>query len=55
MNTFKKGQIVLHDGVEYFFSGVSGRGGKGEFCFLWLKGAESIQGKQVKISELKAL
>ena len=54
MTKFTKGQIVKHENTEYFFDKVSGRGGKGEYAFIWLKGSPNMKGKQVKISELVA-
>lgn len=54
MNTFTKGQVVKHEGLEFWFDKVSGRGGNGEYAFIQQKGAKNLKYKQVKISELVA-
>lgn len=54
MNEFTKGQVVKHEGLEFWFDKVSGRGGNGEYAFIQQKGVKNLKYKQVKISELVA-
>lgn len=51
---FEHGQEIIviagnHAGKTGFFNKVSGRGGRGEYCFIWFKTA-NMSGAQVKVS-----
>lgn len=53
MTKFIKGQEVTYKGETVFFDGISGRGGNGEYCFIFFK-TPNRTGKQVKLSEIAA-
>lgn len=42
----------IHSGRLAWFHKLSGRGGKGEYCFIYFQGTVNMSGAQVKVSEI---